>query len=101
MAAMRAAIKLLFQRMKFSVEAARAIVDEQDILDIKELGLLDDEAIANLCKIIRRPGGQVANPDYNAANPSNAPAHINNPGISISHVAQENVILAAYMVRHQ
>ena len=71
---------------------------DQGIDGINELSELDDEEIDTLLKLIRRPGGTVANP--NAADPGQ-PAFINAPGISVSMRAATNLKLAVYFLRHQ
>jgi hypothetical protein len=53
------------------------------------------DEITNLCKVIRRPSGQIANPD---------PAQqgiIPNPGIMVSLRAEHNTKLARYMLMHR
>jgi hypothetical protein len=77
--------------------AVRAIVDEQGIISIDELKILTDTEIENLCKEVRRPGGQVANP--NMAKAGQQP-QLPNHGKSISLWAELNIKLAAYYIRH-
>jgi hypothetical protein len=53
------------------------------------------DEITNLCKVIRRPSGQIANPD--PAQHGNIP----NPGIMVSLRAEHNTKLARYMLMHR
>ena len=56
--AMRAAIV----RIGFSDQAAKALLEEQGIATLVEIRLLSDDEIESLCKVIRRPGGTIAQP---------------------------------------
>ena len=87
-----------YVRLGFSQAAAVAITDAQDISSIEELRILTNDEIDNLCKVIRRPGGTVPNP--NAAMAGQLPT-IPNPGIPVSLRAENNLTLAAFWLRHQ
>ena len=105
-----AAFRQALVRLRFSTEAARIITDEQDYDSVESLKELDDNAVSNLCKIVRRPGGVIVNP---AATPPNnptaaqiataaaQPSHISNPGVVVSNRAEDNLKLACYFLRHQ
>ena len=82
------AIRAMFERMGFSVAAASLLTDEQGIDSLTEVRSMEDANIENLCKVLRRPGGQntSGNPD---------------PGVKVSVRAEENLKLAAYYCRHQ
>jgi hypothetical protein len=73
-------------------------VDIQEINSRVELGYLNDEDVANLCKTIRRPGGHLPNPAFIAG--GEIPATIPYTGIMVSQRAETNLQLAAYTVRH-
>jgi hypothetical protein len=51
-----------------------------------------------LCQALKKPGGIVPNPNVGAPG---APAQIPNPGFNVAIKAEENLKLAAYLVRHQ
>jgi hypothetical protein len=91
-------MRALFGRLRFTLEAQRVIVAEQTIDTLGELTLLDDDECSNLCKVVQRPGGDMANPN---ADNAGAPPRIVNPGSSVSMVAESNLKLAAYWLRHR
>lgn len=82
------------ERLGFSADAATAVCDQQDIDELDELKVLTDKEVENLCKVVRRPGGTIADP----ANPGQL---IPNPGHQVSMRAENNLKLACYYVRHQ
>ena len=65
-------------RIGFSEQAAQALVEEQGIATLEEIRLLSDDEIESLCKVIRLPGGTIAQP---AAGDGAAVAQIPNPGV--------------------
>jgi hypothetical protein len=93
-----ATMRTAFTHLGCSLVAARAILDEQGINSVDELKIVTDTEIENLCKVVHRPGGQVANP--NAAKAGQQP-QLPNHGESISLQAKLNIKLAAYYVRHR
>jgi hypothetical protein len=74
------------------------IVDIPKINSRVELGYLNNEDVANLCKTIRSPGGHLPNPVFVAG--GQIPATIPYTGIMVSQDAETNLQLAAYTVRH-
>ena len=58
-----AAMRALFQRLRFSNAAATALTDEQGLNSLEELGLLTDDDSFNVCKILKRLGGTTTNDD--------------------------------------
>jgi hypothetical protein len=76
------------------------IVDVQGIDTIKELGFLGDEDISNLCKVVRRPGGHVPNPDFIENQVPPLQRTIPYLGIMIAQKSEQNMRLASYTVRH-
>jgi len=78
----------MFQRMGFTSAAENLLTDEQGIDSLNVVLNMDDGNIENLCKVLRRPGGQNAsgNPD---------------PGVKVSARAEENLKLVAFYCRHQ
>jgi hypothetical protein len=93
---MAAAMRTAMIRLGFSNPAAHAIVDDQGIDTIPELALLTDDEVENLCKVIRRPGGTINNP--NAA--AGQPAVIPNPGIPVTLRAENNLKLGCYLSQY-
>ena len=82
------AMRAMFERMGLTNTAAILLTDEQGIDALLEVRNLEDANIENLCKVLRRPGGQntSGNPD---------------PGVKVSIRAEENLKLASYYCRHQ
>ena len=95
MVAARAQMRALFSRLGFIGQGPVMLTIDQGIDDINELSALEDEEIETLLKLLRRPGGTVANP--NAAD-TGQPVFINAPGISVSMRAATNLKLAVYFL---
>jgi ribosomal protein S13 len=93
MAAVNAMRKML-NRIGFTIAESQVIVDEQGLDSLDEIRLLTDDEIENLCKVIRRPGGQIPGP-----NPGNPP--VNNPGLPDNLRAENHLKLLAFFLRHQ
>ena len=81
-------MRAMFERIGFSSAAATLLTDEQGIDSLDEILNMKDANIENLCKVLRRPGGQ-----NNSGNPD--------PGVKVSVRAEENLKLAAFYCRHQ
>ena len=90
-----AALRQAYVRLGFTNAAAHAITDDQQIDTVTELGLLTDDDVETLCKVIRRPGGTIPNPV------ADEPQLVPDPGIPVSMRAENNLKLAGYWVRHQ
>jgi hypothetical protein len=88
----------LLARIRFTNAAAAVIVDQQGIDELSEIKILRDSEIEGLCKVVRRPGGSIVNP--NAAT-AGQPATIYATGESISMIAESNLKLASFYLRHQ
>ena len=90
----------------FSRAAAHKIWNDEGLQTIKEFGYMDDDAVAMLCKVVRNPGGLIANPGVTPASADAAtvqlaahqPPQIRNPSTKISTCAEENLKLACYQV---
>ena len=89
-----AAMRQVFKRCGFTTEASNAMEGVQAIDSIEELRLLKDSEIESLCKVIRRPGGTIADPD-------NDGQVIPNPGFPVALRSENNLKLAAYWLRLQ
>jgi hypothetical protein len=74
------------------------IIDQQGIDELSEIKILTDSEIEGLCKVVKRPGGTIPNPNAAAAG---QPATITASGESISMMAESNLKLASYFLRHQ
>lgn len=98
MAGNAAEMRNALQGLGLSEQAARAIVEAQDIDSVSELALLKDSEVKDLCDVIRKPGGTVPNP---MAAQAGQPATIRDPGIKVSLRAEGNLKLACYWLRHQ
>ena len=90
-----AAIRTALARIGFVDAAAQALTEEQGIDSLDEIKILSDDDIANLCKLLRRPGGVVPGV-VNAA--GNA---VPNPGIQVNARAETNLKLVAFFLRHK
>jgi hypothetical protein len=88
-----AATRQLFVRMGFTQAAANALTDEQGIANLDELRLLTDSECSTLCKTLRRPGGTII--------PAGGGGPVANPGHSVSLVAEKNLKLAVYYLKHK
>jgi len=84
-------IQAALQRLGFSIAASISITAEQDLDSLEELAFMTDEKVENLCKVLRRPGGTIPNPD--GGNP------LPNPGHPVSQRAEDNLQLACYLLR--
>ena len=83
----------------FTAVAAPSITDTQGYdSSLSELGVLADEEVENLCKVVCRPGGTMANPSAAVAG---QPAVIPNPGIAVSLRAENNLKLACFFIRYR
>ena len=85
----------MYQRLGFTATAAGLLSGAQGMDDISELSLLTDSEVDALTKLVRHPGGMVANPAGRAG------AQIPAPGCGISMRAITNLKLACYFIRHQ
>ena len=95
---MNAQMRTAFGRLGLTIEASIAVVDEQGIDTVKNFCCLRDGNIEKLCKIIRRPGGTMPNPNAGIAG---QPATINNPGVLVSLIGQTNMKLASFWLHYQ
>ena len=86
-------IKMILSLLGFSREAGEFLATTQGYDTLEEFGLLTDDEVENLCKVVRRPGGVMKNPD------GDKPENVPNPGISVSLRAENNLKLACYYVR--
>ena len=92
------AMQAMYLRLGFSAAAGTLLTDAQGMDTLVELRILKDEEVDSLCKLLRRPGGMVVNPQANAAG---QPAEIPAVGQNVSMRAVTNLKLACYFIRHQ
>ena len=86
---------VLFECLGFSANTSGMLVDVQNIEDLSEISLLADEGVESLCKLIRRPGESILNPNANATGQS---AEIPAPGQAVIMCIVISVKLVAYFV---
>jgi hypothetical protein len=98
MAANQAAIRSALTRLGFSNQAATFINEDQEMDDLDEFALLTDDEVENMCKVVRKPGGTIENPNADVAG---QPPTIPNPGIAITLRAENNLKLACYFLRYK
>ena len=98
MAAAIASMRTALGRLGFSDESARVMTDGQGLIDCLELGRMRDTDVTSLCKVLRSPGGTVAN-DV-AAIAAGGNAVVRNPGTQVTNRAEANLKLACYFIRH-
>ena len=71
------ALRAALTRLGFSAKGAGFITDDQGLDTLDELKVLTNDDVENLCKVVRRPGGAIPNP--NAGDPGQ-PSMLSNPG---------------------
>ena len=93
---MAAAIAIcnLLTQMGFTQAAAAKIANNQGYDSLDEMKLLSNADVAELCKVVCCPGGQVPNPAGVAG------AMMPDPGIPISLRAENNMKLLTFYIRH-
>ena len=91
-------MRSMFDDLGFNPRAQRALTDDQQVNDLSEIAILSDDEVESLCKLVRRPGGQVPNPRAAVAG---QPAEIAHPGTLVSMRAVTNLKLACFFVRHR
>ena len=57
----------MYVRLGFIATAAGVLSGAQGMDDLGELGLLTDDEVEALCKLVRSPGGMIANPTGHGA----------------------------------
>jgi ribosomal protein S13 len=85
-------------RIGFTEAAARALVEEQGIDNLEEVKLLIDDEIESLCRVIRRPGGNLH--PVAGTLPGAVPVPIN-PGVPVNQRAEGHLKLLAFYLCHQ
>ena len=104
MAGLAAELRHALVALGFQADAARVMIDDQGMEDLAELALLTDTEVENLCKVVRRPGGTIANPNRNDEDGdpvAGQPATITNPGQTVPLRAENNLKMACYYLRYK
>lgn len=91
-----AVMRATLTRIGFSEAAAQAIVEEQGIDSLDEIKLMNDDEVASLCNIVRRPGGMIP-----AAGGGPGAAAVQNPGVPVNQRAEGHLKLLSFYLRHQ
>ena len=73
-----AAMRQALVRLGFTADAAQQAVNNEGIDSVETLETLGDEDVKNLCLTLRRPGGEVVNPQ---AGLPGQPLMIRNDGV--------------------
>ena len=84
------ALHAALARMGFSAASAQHLACQQEMNNLNKFGLLTDEEVTNMCKVVRHPGGTIANPE---AGKEGQPAQIPNPGLGIALCVENNLKL--------
>ena len=85
------ALRVALTRLGFSAKAAGFITNDQGLYTLDELKVITNDKIKSLCKVVRRPGGTVSNP--NSGDPGQ-PDTLSNPGEQVLLQAELNLKLA-------
>ena len=91
------AIRTALGYLGFTGAAQIFITDAQGLNTLEEFRILTDSKVESLVKVIRRPGGTIADPAPGAA----PDIHILNPGVTVSLRAEYNLKLTCYFLRHK
>jgi hypothetical protein len=96
MAAYAVAMRAAYVRLGFTQEAALLVTDDQGIIELEEIRLMTDAEVVNLCKVLRRPGGTMMVPNAAGVN-----VQVPNPGNKVSLLAENNLKMARFYLRHR
>jgi hypothetical protein len=78
----------------------RALI-AQGLQDFDDYVTLTEDDISDICTNIRKPGGTIANPDHDPANPvAGVHATIPNPGNPVGHLAEKRLKMLRYYCYH-
>jgi hypothetical protein len=97
----KVAMTLLFRRLGLMDAASQFLIKDQAISNLETLFDLTEKEIEMLCKITRKPGGQieVAIP---ADGRRNATTHmVSNPGIPVATLHEKNMKLAHFFLKYK
>ena len=85
----------------FTANAALKMVTQQSIDSLEELRELDDKEVENLCRVLRKPGGFMPNPNADPDPAMNQPAEIFDPGTQVSTRAENLLKQACFWARNR
>jgi hypothetical protein len=81
--------------------ATRAALNQQGLQSFDDFLTLTEKDIEEICSNLRKPGGTIPNPAYNAAAPlPGVAAMIPNPGIGIGHVFEKRLKMLRFYLLH-
>jgi hypothetical protein len=102
MAAAQAALNNYLDAPLGITEAAtRAALNQQGLQSFDDFLTLTEKDISEICTNLRKPGGTIPNPAYNAAAPVvGIPATIPNPGINVGHVFEKRLKMLRFYLLH-
>lgn len=81
--------------------AVRTALRNQGLTNFDDFTTLTEEDVEEICSNVRKPGGMMANPNYNAG-VQNQPLVIANPGVPLGHIYEKRLkILRSYMFHLQ
>ena len=78
--------------------ALRLAIFDQGYVSYDTFMYMTDEDVANLCQTIRKPGGQIPNPEH--VNDPDAPVLINDPGTPVSDLFEKHLKQLAYCLKY-
>ena len=90
------ALHAALTRLGFSAKASVSVTNDQGLDTLDDLKVLTNDEIESLCKVVRRSGGTVLNPN---AGDTGQPATLSNPGEKVLLGAELNLKLACYYLR--
>ena len=94
-------MKDVYVGLGFTANAALKMVTQQGIDSLEELRELDDKEVENLCRVLRKPGGFMPNPNADPDPAMNQPAEIFDPGTQVSTRAENLLKQACFWARNR
>ena len=98
-------MKRMFVRLGFSQEASNFFVQGQRLDSLASIRDLEEENVVSLCKLCRKPGGSIPNPDLPTTRDALArftgPKTISNPGIPVALREELNFGLCIFYLQYK
>ena len=97
-------LRTLYTRFGFDAAAADYCIDKQKLSTLDALSELEEEDVEHICKLCRKPGGTIPNPDFVALSAADKATYtgsrtISNPGIEVSLKEEGNLKLVCFFLR--